>query len=804
MRAGVEITLEPKAFATLLELLARPGELVTRNQLLDAVWGHRYVTPATLSRVVKLLRRAFGDDAADPDFFETVHGLGYRYIGPVERQARTAELRARFEPPPGARLPAKLDALIGREEELRQLQAVMEQHRAVTIVGTGGIGKTQCALELARRCAGSFPDGVWFSDLVPFDNVAQWLQSLGSALAVRSEPDSALPLRIAAALQGRRMVLLLDNCDRIALAVGEVVIRLLRECEDLKVLATSQVHLNFVGEQLISLPPLALPAQRTDGESDSLEEIAASPAVNLFITRAQAVRSGFSLTSGNCDTIVRICRRLDGLALALELAAARLGSLSADEVLERLERRFQLLVGAVSGRADRHQTLSALLDWSFTLLSELERRLLCTLSVFVPSWTAQSAEEVAHLLGFERGSVMDLLGKLVSKSLVSVDPTQSPARYRLLESVRAFALQQLVQMGLEQQARDAHLAHCRHIARLGRREVLSPASPGPNGRVADEYENVDAALEWALSPAGSNQVAAIEIAGGIALHVKSHGEYLRGAQWLQRALGGSAIPVSPAGAELALGVGVLHFYLQTPQARPALMDAARIARETGDRWTLAYAIGYHACFCALADLTEESDQLAHQTRHLAEELDDNTLRGLAALARGFTCLARGDLAQAVDILSEGAGFGHDIHQQHFLYMYAGLASFGLGDLARAASIWADALVRSIQVRNIRGAAGSVEGNAYIDVRRGEFETAAWRLGAAESVRERSCLPLFKFWRPHHAQACAAARTALGDKEYDRAFSQGRRSRIETALNQTLSSLQQYAVSSQVANSAVGS
>ena len=166
-RRGVEIALEPKAFATLLELLARPGELVTRDQLLDAVWGHRYVTPATLNRVVTLLRRAFEDDAAHPRFIDTVHGAGYRYIGPLEQQERATDLRARFEPPAGARLPSKLDALIGREEELTRLRTLLERHRAITIVGAGGIGKTQCAMELARQCAGSFPDGVWFADLVP-------------------------------------------------------------------------------------------------------------------------------------------------------------------------------------------------------------------------------------------------------------------------------------------------------------------------------------------------------------------------------------------------------------------------------------------------------------------------------------------------------------------------------------------------------------------------------------------------------------------------------------------------------------
>jgi non-specific serine/threonine protein kinase len=791
-RGGIEIALEPKAFSTLLQLLSRPGEIVTRDQLLDAVWGHRYVAPTTLNRVVTLLRRAFCDDATKPSFIDTVHGVGYRYIGPLEPEDGKAEVRARFEPPPSARLPSKLDPLIGREAELQRLHSLMHQHRAITIVGTGGLGKTQCALEFARQSASSYPDGVWFSDLVPFDSALEWLQSLGSALGVRSEADPALLSRIAAAFQSRRALLLLDNCDRIATGVGEVAVVLLRECEDLKVLATSQLSLNFVGEHLLNIPPLALPAHSWDGAVDSLAAIAAAPAVNLFITRAQALQAGFSLSMSNCEAILRICQRLDGLPLALELAAARLPTLSPSEILERLERRFHLLVGTVSGRAERHQTLAALLDWSFALLSAPERELLCALSVFVPSWTLDAAEQIATSLGFKQQSVLDMLGALVSKSFVSVDPTLTPARYRLLESVRAFALQQLAEAGQDHPARNAHLTYYQTVAERSHTEILSPASARSTLGVTDEYENIDAAIEWALSPEAANRLAAVEIAGAMMLYVKSNGEYVRGAGWARRALGSRLPPVSQAGARLMLAMGVLEFYLQTFEAQAALCAAKEIAQLTGDRWAFTYACGYHACQCALNGNVGAALALSEQTAELANELNDDALRGLAALARGFTCMAQQDLKNAVVVLTEGARLGHDIHQQHFLYMYAGLASFGQDDLRKAAAIWADAMVGSIQVRNIRGAAGSIEGSAYIDVQRGEFATAAWQLGAAQTVRERSSLPLFKFWRPHHAQACAAARAGLGDEEYERSFQQGARGRVEIAINQAHTRLQQYA------------
>jgi DNA-binding winged helix-turn-helix (wHTH) protein len=203
-RNGDELALEPKAFAVLLVLLARAGELVTRDELLDAVWGHRYITPATLNRVMVLLRRAFDDDPERPRFIETVHGAGYRFVAPVERVATTRrEVRAHFGPPPIAHLPAKLEPLIGRDRELGQLTAMISEHRSVTVIGPGGMGKTQCALEVGRQCEGDFPDGVWFFDLSPLERAQDWVRVLAATLSVPTAGTQTLLPRLAGALTGR-------------------------------------------------------------------------------------------------------------------------------------------------------------------------------------------------------------------------------------------------------------------------------------------------------------------------------------------------------------------------------------------------------------------------------------------------------------------------------------------------------------------------------------------------------------------------------------------------------------------------
>ncbi|HEV2285754.1 MAG TPA: TIR domain-containing protein, partial [Steroidobacteraceae bacterium] len=453
---GVEVALEPRTFSVILQLLARPNELVTRNQLLDAVWGHRYVTPSTLNRVIALARRAFGDDTAEPRYIVTVHGAGYRYTGPWERdEPASTERPVRFTPPPAVRLPARVQALLGRERELDTLSSLVAAHRAVTVLGPGGIGKTQCVLELARRLAPQFPDGVWFFDLVPLAHGTEWLQALGAALGIPAADGSKLMAQILPVLQGRQALLVLDNCDRVAAEVGTLVIQVLRGTDSLRMLSTSQAPLNFTGEQLLRLPPLALPA--ADAAHLSLEEIGAAPAVEMLVARAREVQPAFELTRANATTVAEICRRLDGVPLALELAAARFTMLSPEQVLQRLDQRFQFLRGAVAGRDNRHQNLLLLLEWSFSLLSAQEQQLLRWLGVFVQGWTMESAIELAAPLGHAPEVAVELLTGLVAKSLVAVVPGLMPPRYRLLETVREYALGQLRESAEERDARRAHV-----------------------------------------------------------------------------------------------------------------------------------------------------------------------------------------------------------------------------------------------------------------------------------------------------------------------------------------------------------
>jgi predicted ATPase/DNA-binding winged helix-turn-helix (wHTH) protein len=511
-RGEVSYTLEPKVFAVLVQLITRPGELLTRRQLLDAVWGHRYVTPSTLSRVIALARRALADDSEAPRFIQTVHGAGYRYVGPVERAAAAAEIRARFGPPLSVRLPARLTELIGRDAELEQIDALLASGRSLTILGTGGMGKTQCALAFAHWRSDLYPHGVWFFDLAPMRHAEEWLKALALALAISASGKEELIAKIADSLSDRQALLLLDNCDRLSVDLGPMVIDLLRGTQRLKILATSQQQLRFVSERVLRMPPLGLPDTAGPSSEEELRLVAAAPAVALLLARIRDVRSEFKLTPDNAGALIAICARLDGMPLALELAAARFALLSPDQVLERLDQRFRFLVSDDAGRDHRHRNLIALLEWGFALLSPDEQRLLAWLGVFVQGFTVEAVIDLAPAFGTLPETGVDLLIGLANKSLVAVDQSVSPPRFRLLESVREFALEQLTVLGDERRARGAHLAHIVRMTAAAHQDLLGTRRRERVALLTRERANIDAASEYAAG-AGRNPLAAWGIAG---------------------------------------------------------------------------------------------------------------------------------------------------------------------------------------------------------------------------------------------------------------------------------------------------
>jgi predicted ATPase/DNA-binding winged helix-turn-helix (wHTH) protein len=792
-RDGVEVVLEPKVFAVVLQLLSRPGELVTRDQLLDAAWGHRFVTPSTLNRIIALARRAFADDVDSPKFIQTVHGAGYRFIGPVARHsgALAGNMQARFGPPVAARLPAPLEALIGRRDEIEQLAALLRDGRAVTVVGTGGMGKTQCALAFAQEHAEDYPDGVWFFDLVPLQQAEQWLELLARALSIPPSGERELLEKVASAFADRRVLLVLDNCDRLSSAVGSTVVKILRATDHLKVLATSQQQLSFVGEQLLRMPPLALPVIRQTVTEADLPQIAAAPAVALLLARIRSVQPQFQLHRANAASIVEICAQLDGMPLALELAAARFALLSPEQVLERLSVRFRFLTSTAAGRDARHRNLEALLDWSFRLLSPDEQQLLAWLGVFVQGWTVDAVVALAEALGRDPEFMVDLLTGLANKSLVAVNQGLSPPRYRLLESVREFALVQLVKSGEEPRARQAHLAYVCRMAEMVHQDMVSGRMRERVASLLHEHGNLESASDYALGT-GNDPQAALHIAGSLMLYVKAHGSYALGVGLCERALRGAPVARTRVRCLALMSRGVNSLIMHRAVAVDTLLEAVSIAREVGDPWAVAYASGYLAQWKSDNGQWQQAGPDIAVVEQIAEQLDDANLRGLAGLARGWMYLAANEIDNTITVLQSVRRLGADVHQHHFIDMYIALALFRRGDYAAAATMWREALRIALVVGHIRGAAGSIEGCGYIAQRFNQPDLACRCLGTAQQIRTRTGIPLHSFWIPHYDSAHAALRATLGAAAYAAAIAAGAAVHEEDAVGETDQWLQSFA------------
>jgi non-specific serine/threonine protein kinase len=792
LHQGREVALEPRVFAVIAQLLNRSNELVTRNELLDAVWGHRYVTPSTLNRLIALARRAFGDDVSEPRYIQTVHGAGYRYVGPVTRSdAETLNVRARFEPPFAARLPARIEALIGREAELTKLIRLLEKSRAVTVLGAGGMGKTRCALEAARRAAPAYADGVWFFDLSPIGHAAEWLNMLAAALAMPAAPPEALVPQLGAMLQDRTALIVLDNCERVAADLGSLVFQLLRATHALRFLTTSQRPLNLTGEQSLRLPPLQVPASETCAEMTP-EKAGAYAAIQLLLMRIQAARPDFDIDEGNAAVLSEISLRLDGMPLALELAAARFTLLSPQQVLERLVQRFRFLESDSAGRDHRHRNLSGLLEWSYGLLSAEEQRLLNWTAAFVQSWSTEAFIALAAALGHEPESAIDLLSGLVSHSLVSVLTEVTPPRYRLLESVREYALLQLQSGTAEGSARTAHLDAMAHVCASSCEQMLAGRTTERIEQLVLDRGNIAAALETAAA-AGHEHPQALSIAGSLLLYAKGHGDYMTMFRWCQLVLDPSSTSSTRARGRALLTLGVVQVYLQLdkPWMAHALAEAARIAAEHGDWWTEAYALGYSALGCANDARPEEAAQYAQRARAAAELHSDDLLRSLAGLAHGWIWLARGQPERALAELYAARDLGCDPHQRHFIGMYLGLAHFELGHYPQAAQVWLMSLNVSIALGNLRGMAGSIEGCGYLASQAQEWRTAARLLAAAGRARERTQLPLFSFWRPHLDVAMRELRLHLSPADFEASWRSGIALRHEDATNEAAVLLLSY-------------
>ena len=504
---GRPVELGSRAFDTLIALIDARGTVLSKDELMSRVWPDRVVEENNLPAQISLLRRAFG---ADRHLIRTVAGHGYQFTGEIRATAAPA---AGAPPSRMTNLPEPVSELIGREAELGKVAALTAEHRLVSLVGAGGIGKTRLGLEVARHLLPRFPDGVFVAELGPLSRPELVAATVARALGLTHVAGTASPEPVAGAVGTKKLMLVIDNCEHVIEAAAGMAEALLRASPGASLLVTSREPLRVSGEHVYRVPPLDVPAEDTQ----DMEGVFRYGAVRLFVSRAHAAEPRYVAEGIVATATAAICRRLDGIPLAIELAATRIAAFGVDGVAARLDDRFRLLTGGSRTALPRHRTMHATLDWSYELLSESERVVLRRLGVFVGAFTLDAAGAVAASDDIPAASVVDAVASLVGKSLVSTDVGGAIVQYRLLETTRAYAREKLIESAELDAFARRHAKYFRHLFEHAEAQLETRLTAEWLAAYRPHIDEVRAALDWAFSPSGDVGVGVVLAAATVPL-----------------------------------------------------------------------------------------------------------------------------------------------------------------------------------------------------------------------------------------------------------------------------------------------
>ncbi|NRQ35661.1 AfsR/SARP family transcriptional regulator [Nonomuraea sp. NN258] len=646
---------------------------------------------------------------------------------------------------PVTNLPAAVSRLIGRDGAVAELGALLQEERLVTLTGPGGVGKTRLALETASRLVEAFEDGAWLVELAPTEGSPA--EAVMAALDIKEDGAPAAPEdRLAAALRSRRLLLVLDNCEHLVEPVAELTELLLRAAPGLRVLATSREPLAVAGEVAWQVPPLDVPTTHDPAL------MARSDAVRLFVTRAAAAARGFALDAGNAQAVAQICRRLDGLPLALELAATRVRALGVQGVADRLDDRFKLLATGRRGAPARQQTLLAVIDWSWELLSEDERRVLRRLAVHRDGCTLESAESVC---GDADLDVLDLLARLVDRSLVTVTEGPSGVRYRLLESVSEYCLARLAEAGELDGVREAHLRHYLDLARRAEPELYGGGQREWLPRLDAESANLRAALgaaagrpesltlvnalAWYWFLRGRPAEAMRELESALRSGPQDGPEHARAAAWhagfaLMRGERADWRPVLDAvadpGERARAELFAARFVPDLPTSQELVNRALATFRATGDRWGIAAALSRRAMEAFTRRDIEALERDGGESARLFESLGDQWGRLQATEWLAGLAEMTGDAEGAARLFGEGLRLAEDLGLWSTVATrtaWLGWTAMNTGDYERAMEFCERARTLAVGQGYREGEAMAEMGLAFSARRAGRLELAETHL-----------------------------------------------------------------------------
>jgi predicted ATPase/transcriptional regulator with XRE-family HTH domain len=740
---------------------------------------------------VALLVRALSLEGADRQAFEAV----------VDRDRRP-RLKPTLASPPNEQLPAlagraierpkhnmprSLTSFVGREREVIELAQVLPTAALLTLVGAGGVGKTRLAQELVRNNTASYADGSWLVELAGLADPSLVPGEVARAVGLRDFQARHVTNMLTEYLRPKHLLLVLDNCEHLVAACAALVAHLLRTCPYLHVLATSREPLAIAGEITWRVPPLELPdLQRTQ----SPEQIMRTAAVRLFIERARAVNNTLVLTDDNAPALARICMGVDGIPLALELAAARARVLTVEQLADRLDYDSGVLGGATRAGLPQHRTIRATIDWSHDLLGQQEQVLLRRLSVFAAGWTLHLAEVVCSDGGIERSDVLDLLTQLVDKSMAVVDSRDAVVRYRMLQPIRQYAVELLEASGEARTYRARHADTFLESARMSDAGLAGPNEISSLDRFEVEHDNIRVALRWALDHQDSE--AALRSSAALFRFWERRGHFQEGCAWLEQALasGGDA-PARYRG----LALNALAFLCwrggDPERALPIADEALAVNREVGKARDVAQSllnlgmIAYHRNELGLASARlEESVLFARQAGYVPQ-----LSLALAFLGRTLLRPKGPQNPRAAAAIEESLALAGAVQGRYatgHALMTLGDLVWRQGDVERAIPLWQRALEVRTQLADRRGIAGSLERLAWGLATGDHFAPAAWLFGAVEAQHAVLGITLRHDEQADHTHFVAVTRRRLGDT-FARAWSDGQASSVDEAIVRALES-----------------
>jgi non-specific serine/threonine protein kinase len=817
---GTAVALGPRAVAVLTVLVSRANEFVEKSVILDAAWPSLVVEEANLAVQISAIRRALARVGGGA-WIETLARRGYRFVGPVAEMAGGSVAPAPADRP-RTNLPEFLTSFVGREQELAEIREHLPTLRLLTLTGMGGIGKTRLAHQAAVEMLDAYRDGVWFVDLAPLADPALVPSALAQVLQVKEPPAQSLQDALCSSLRTRQTLLILDNCEHVLDGCARLIAALLRDTTQVTVIATSREPLRLPGERVHPLGPLQLPDPKADPRT-----IARADAVRLFVERAQQQRPRFELQETQARAVAEICVRLDGIPLAVELAAARVAVLPVGQIVRLLDQRFRLLTSG-SRELPRQQTLRALIDWSYELLDDAEKALFAHLAVFAGGWTLDAASEVCGGESIAKDDVVYVLIGLVEQSLVVADDDGD--RYRMLETVREYAREKLVMGGDANALRERHRDFFLALALNAEANLAGPEQATWLHRLENEHDNLRSALEYCLV-AESWSDAGLRLCGALHWFWIMRGYRAEGLDWCVRVLGIEGIATRTPERSMALqAAGILAFHLgDFPAAHAYHEDSLAMARDLGDQKGIVRAtVSLGNLRLRQGDLTTAQtlcEEALAISRNLADPwLTQQSLNGLGnvagamgeypraqslfeeslAIAReradhvriaillnnlGYAKFQQGDYSAARALHEESLAIRRELEDSGGIaYSLSGLGDIALqqGDYSAAGAFLREAISIRRELGDKMGVAELMEKQAAVIGAIGNARHAAHLGGAAERLREEIGSPLETDERLRHERHMAAARTALGDDAtFYQAWKEGRAMSPEQAIEISL-------------------